>query len=103
MSKEYITFETKKNGKVEMNKETFARWLCLMEAFYIIDKKAEDLGINLSDKDIIKPLAYEKYVQQRFESMMLDLTHDEKNNLLGQTVVNPYYEVDKDLVVTTVG
>jgi len=100
--KDYITFKTKKNNEVKMNKETFARWLCLMEAFYIIDKKAEDLGINLTDKDIIKPLAYEKYVQQRFESMMLDLTHDEKNNLLGQRIINPYYDVEQDLIVPTV-
>lgn len=104
-NKKYMTFETKKNGTISMNKETFARWLCLTEAFYIIDKKAEDLGINLNDSDWVKPLAFEKYIDQRFESMMLDLTHDEKNNLLGNKIIHhsniPEF-VDEESIVSTV-
>jgi len=102
-SKKYVTFETKKNGTIAMSKETFARWLCLMEAFYIIEKKAEELEVNLTDNDLVRPLAFEKYIDQRFESMMLDLTHDEKNNLLGKNFVhysnNPESE---ELVVSTI-
>ena len=101
MNNEYMVYKTKKNGDVKMNKETFARWLCLMEAFYIIDKKAEELGFNLTDNDIVKPLAFEKYVQQRFESMVLDLNHDEKNNLLGKNIINSG-DVEEKLVVSTV-
>jgi hypothetical protein len=85
-----------------MNKETFARWLCLMEAFYIINKKAEDLNINLNDDDVVKPLAFEKYIQQRYESMMLDLTHDEKNNLVGKNIINYNYKTEDESVVTTI-
>lgn len=88
MNKKYMVFETKKNGTIEMTKETFARWLCLMEAFYIIDKKSEELEITVSDNDLVKPLAFEKYIDQRFESMMLDLTHDEKNNLIGKNFIH---------------
>lgn len=98
----YMTFKTKKNGDVSMNKETFARWLCLMEAFYIINKKAEDLNINLNDDDVVKPLAFEKYIQQRYESMILDLTHDEKNNLVGKNIINHNYKIEDESVVTTV-
>jgi hypothetical protein len=98
----YMTFKTKKNGDVSMNKETFARWLCLMEAFYIINKKAEDLNINLNDDDVVKPLAFEKYIQQRYESMMLDLTHDEKNNLVGKNIINYNYKTEDESVVTTI-
>lgn len=101
----YMVFETKKNGTVEMSKDTFARWLCLAEAFYIIDKKAEDLGVELNDNDWVKPLAFEKYIDQRFESMMLDLTHDEKKNMLGKNFIHhshrPEY-VDEESVITTV-
>lgn len=98
----YMTYKTKKNGDISMNKETFARWLCLMEAFYIINKKAEDLNINLNDNDVVKPLAFEKYIQQRFESMMLDLTHDEKNNLIGNKVITPNYKLEDESVISTV-
>ena len=91
-NKTYMTFETKKNGKIEMTKPTFARWLCLMEAFHVINKKAEDLNIDLSKQDWVKPLAFEKYIDQRLESMLLDLTHDEKKNLIGKTNVHHSYE-----------
>ena len=101
----YMVFETNKNGTIEMTKETFARWLCLTEAFYIIDKKADDLGVNLKDSDWVKPLAFEKYIDQRFGSMMLDLAHDEKKNMLGKNFVHhshrPEY-VDEESIVSTV-
>lgn len=99
----YMTFKTKKNSEITMNKETFARWLCLMEAFYIINKKADDLNINLDDKDVVKPLAFEKYIQQRYESMMLDLSYDEKNNLIGKNVIASNYSLedeDKSIIPT---
>lgn len=101
----YMTFETKKNGTISMGKETFARWCCLAEAFYIIDKKAEELGVELNQNDWVKPLAFEKYIDQRFESMMLDLAQDEKNNLIGNKFVHysnvPEY-VDEELIVPTI-
>lgn len=104
MAKTYITFETKKNGIQKMSKETFARWCCLMEAFYIIDKKAEELNVNLGNEDWVKPLAFEKYIDQRFESMMLDIAHDEKNNLLGKSNVHYSHEPEsRELVVPTIG
>jgi hypothetical protein len=104
MKDNYMTFETKKNGTLKMSKDTFARWCCLMEAFYIIDKKAEELNINLTDNEWVKPLAFEKYIDQRFESMMLDIAHDEKNNLLGKNNVHFSHEPESnDSVITTVG
>lgn len=93
-----MTFKTKKNGDIKMDKETFARWLCLVEGFYIIDKKAESLGVNLEDNDVVKPLAFEKYIQQRFESMMLDLSHDERNNMIGKNIIHPDYVPEESIV-----
>lgn len=102
---DYMVFETKKNGTINMSKETFARWLCLAEAFYIIDKKAEDLNLKLDDSDWVKPLAFEKYIDQRFESMMLDINHDEKHNLIGKNFIHHTHNneyVEEDLVVPTI-
>lgn len=87
-NKSYITFETKKNGTVEMTKDTFCRWLCLTEGLHIMEQKAERLGIDLKEKDWVKPLAFEKYISERYESMMLDLNYDEKHNLIGKTYVH---------------
>lgn len=48
----------------------FARWACLVEAFHFIQQKAEELGVN--SIDMIKPLAIEKYIEERFEAMLWD-------------------------------
>jgi hypothetical protein len=103
-NKTYITFETKKSGTIEMSKDTFARWLCLAEAFYVIDKKAEDLNLDLNKQDWVKPLAFEKYIDQRMEGMLLDLDHDEKNNLIGKTSIHHSFEPEfkEDSIVSTV-
>lgn len=97
-----MVFETKKKQKIEMSKPTFARWLCLMEAFYIIEKKAEDLELDLNDEAIVKPLAFEKYIDQRFEGMMLDLDHDERNNLVGKNYISFDSEPEHESVVSAV-
>lgn len=76
----YASFDSP-DGKVKMSKKTLARWLCLAEAFYIIEKKSTDLGISLDKKDWVKPLAFEKYIQQRFESMVLDMEIDAKEGV----------------------
>lgn len=103
-NKTYITFDTKKNGTVEMTKDTFCRWLCLAEGLHIMEQKAESLGIDLKEKDWVKPLAFEKYVSERYESMMLDLNYDEKHNLIGNKYVHHSSKPEHfDLIVPTVG
>jgi hypothetical protein len=79
-NKPYATFKTS-DGQINMTKDCLVRWLCLMEAFHIIEKKSETLGVNLDKKDWVKPLAFEKYIQQRFESMKLDMEIDEKTGI----------------------
>lgn len=99
-NKPYATFETP-TGKYVTSKECLARWLCLMEAFHIIEKKSEELSINLDKKDWVKPLAFEKYIQQRFESMMLDMEIDAKQGVFNDIAFKP--ELTEQSVVTTVG
>lgn len=92
--KPYVQFNTPE-GKLDMTKDCFTRWLCLAEAFHIIEKKSQDLGINLEKKDWVKPLAFEKYIQQRFESMMLDMEIDARQGTFNDIKV---VEELKDLV-----
>jgi hypothetical protein len=63
-----------KNGTVEMSLEEFSRWMCLLEAFHFIEKKAVELSVNYMD--MIKPLAIEKYIEERYHSMLHDVTID---------------------------
>lgn len=97
-NKQYATFKTP-DGEVNMTKDCLVRWLCLMEAFHIIEKKSETLGINLDKKDWVKPLAFEKYIQQRFESMKLDMEIDEKTGIFNDVA---FAEKEESLVVAPV-
>jgi hypothetical protein len=63
---------TLKNGTVEsMPVEEFSRWMCLVEALFFIKEKAKELKLD-SDK-LIKPLAIEEYIKERFHSMYHDV------------------------------
>jgi len=96
--KMYATFNTP-NGRVNMTKDNLARWLCLMEAFHIIEKKSQDLNISLEKQDWVKPLAFEKYIQQRFEGMMLDMDIDAKQGVFNDIA---FISEPEELIIPTV-
>jgi hypothetical protein len=62
----------KKDGTVEsMSISEFSRWMCLVEAFHILDEKAKDLKIDVSN--LIKPLAIDDYIKERYPAMLHDV------------------------------
>lgn len=64
-----------KNGTVkEMNIDELTRWACLIEGIEQVSKRYEELGENMDTDDWIKPLAFQKYIEERFHSMKHDLT-----------------------------
>ena len=52
-----------------------ARWLCLYEAVNIISEKAEKMG---STKDCLKPIPINKYISERFHSVLKDIEYEYK-------------------------
>lgn len=63
---------TRAGGNVEtMSISEFTRWMCLVEAFDILGKKAEDLKLDVSS--LIKPLAIENFIKERYPSMLHDV------------------------------
>lgn len=64
-----------------MTKSEYARWLCLLEAVDIVSGKMKQLGHRLHNKDAdwIKPLAFQKYITERHESMKCELEILEEN------------------------
>jgi hypothetical protein len=65
-----------------MTFDEYSRWLCLLEGIEHVSKRVEQLqkrSINCA-VDWIKPLAFEKYIQERFLSMKSDLDEIEMNN-----------------------
>lgn len=64
----------RKDGTVEyMTHEEFSRWACLVEGIQAVDQKLQDAGIPDTNNKWIKPLAFEKYIQERFHSMLRDV------------------------------
>jgi hypothetical protein len=82
-----------KNGEHVMEKDTFIRWLCLIEIIQLAEEKAKDLNVNLENLDWVKPLAFKKYMNERFKSMEIDLMADEKNGYAVLDYVNSSHHI----------
>lgn len=67
-----------------MSYDEYARWLCLLEGIEIVGNRVEQLkkrSIN-NNVDWIKPLAFQKYIDERFLSMKSDLDEIEVNSAI---------------------
>jgi hypothetical protein len=67
-----------------MSYDEYARWLCLLEGVEIVSKRVEQLKKRSIENDVdwIKPLAFQKYIEERFLSMKSDLDEIEANNAI---------------------
>ena len=64
-----------KNGTVkEMDIDELTRWACLLEGIEYVSAKCDELGLGKDNDDWVKPLAFQKYMDERFHSMKSDLT-----------------------------
>ena len=68
-----ITLNKKDGTTEEMTYEAFSRWACLVEGIQAVDQKLVDAKIPDSDTKWVKPLAFEKYIQERYHSMLRDV------------------------------
>jgi ribosomal protein S18 len=80
-SNRYVTVNTK-DSIVNMSIDQYSRWLCLIEAIDFIDKKCEEWGKNIEEIDWVKPVALQKYIDERFHSMKHDVTVEYDMGLL---------------------
>jgi len=77
-SKGHITVETKTN-KHKLTVDEYTRWLCLIEGLDIVSRKASQFKMDLQNKDVdwVKPLAFQKYIVERYESMIEEVNTNE--------------------------
>ena len=70
------TFDFKlKNGtEIKMGIDELTRWACLIEGIERVSNKCEELGYSRANEEWIKPLAFQKYIDERFHSMKHDLS-----------------------------
>mgnify|MGYP006208833983 FL=1 len=65
----------RKDGVTDyMTTEEFTRWACLIEGIQSVDEKLVEAGVPDSNTKWVKPLAFEKYIQERFPAMLHDVT-----------------------------
>ena len=64
------TFNLKDGTTKTMEFDELVRWCCLVEALEVVDKKED---VDISNDKWIKPLAFQKYIDERFHSMKHDL------------------------------
>jgi desulfoferrodoxin (superoxide reductase-like protein) len=68
-----IKITTNNGVEHNMSKDTFIRWLCLLEIVQLAEEKAVDLKVDLENIDWVKPLAFKKYIGERFKGMEVDI------------------------------
>lgn len=68
----------KEGNKDDMSYYEFSRWMSLLEAIEVVDKKAKQMKLPDTDKSWIKPIALQKYVDERTESMLFEITNEGK-------------------------
>ena len=79
------------NTERTMSRDEYSRWLCLLEGIEYVSKRVEQLEIrnNITDIDWIKPLAFQKYIDERFESMKFELNEMDQQELKSNITVLP--------------
>ena len=72
-----ITLKKDEEGIEEMSFYELSRWLSLIEGVEFVSKKCEQLNIPDNSNVWIKPNALQKYVNERTESMLFEITNDD--------------------------
>ena len=65
------------NQDEKMSVYEFSRWASLLEALDFITKKGDQLGLDLK-KDVkwVKPIALQKYIDERINSVVIDVENE---------------------------
>lgn len=70
------TLKSPKNKEYHMSEYEICRWMSLIEAVDIIDTKCKQLGIKSKGVNWVKPIALQKYIDERTESMLFETKND---------------------------
>lgn len=69
-----VDFKLKSGENISMSVDEVARWACLIEGVEFVANKCEELGMGMNNDEWIKPLAFQKYIDERFHAMKHDVT-----------------------------
>ena len=70
-----VTIRKTADAEDTMSVYEMSRWMSLIEAVDIISDKCKSLDMNEKDHSWIKPIAIQKYVDERTEGILFELTN----------------------------
>jgi hypothetical protein len=73
---------------INMSMEEKARWMCLAEAISVVDQKMTDMQVDPDEIDWVNPIAFGKYIKERYHSMLYDLKCEIAIENAAQTITN---------------
>lgn len=76
--KKMVTLKVDETGEDKMSYYELSRWMSLIEAVEHVSKKCDQLGMPKASNKWIKPIALQKYVDERTEGMLFELTNQGK-------------------------
>ena len=76
-----IVVKTQNGTEHKMDKDTYIRWLCLVEIVELTEEKARDLKVDLDKYDWIRPIEFKKYINERFKSMEVDFEAEQSSKI----------------------
>lgn len=71
-----VELTTPKGKTHQMSEYEISRWMSLIEAVDLIDKKSKQLGVKGNGINWVKPIAIQKYIDERTESMLFEIQPD---------------------------
>ena len=74
-----IDIKNKRGEHITMSQEEVARWCCLLEAVDIIDKKGKQMNVDMVKSNWVKPIAIQKYIDERLDTMTEEIEHEKRN------------------------
>lgn len=83
-----------KNTKTtkDMSLDEIVRWSCLVEAISVADAQMIQHGIDPEKFDWVKPIAIERYIEERFHSMKHDIVYEMKNGAEQETEEDLFFK-----------
>ncbi len=65
-----------KGNEYIMSEYEICRWMSLVQAVDIIQEKSGQLGMGEADMNWVKPIAIQKYIDERTESILFEVKDD---------------------------
>ena len=73
-----VTLRKTSEDEETMSIYEMSRWMSLIEAVDIVSEKCKTLNMHEKDHSWIKPIAIQKYVDERTEGILFELSNQNK-------------------------